>query len=128
MITITGGKLTTWRRMAKMTVDRLVEREAREAPCRTQEIPLGQAIAVDELPRVQGVPADSYAQLASRYGHDAHQVLALAARDPELPRRSSPGCPICWPRSSWRPAASRRAAWATCSCAVRAWACWLPES
>src|SRR4051794_15919266 len=26
MITITGGKLTTWRRMAKMTVDRIVER------------------------------------------------------------------------------------------------------
>ena len=32
MITITGGKLTTWRRMAKMTVDRLVERDARDAP------------------------------------------------------------------------------------------------
>ena len=43
MITITGGKLTTWRRMAKMTVDRLVERDARDAPCRTHEIPLGQA-------------------------------------------------------------------------------------
>ena len=56
MITITGGKLTTWRRMAKMTVDRLVERDARDAPCRTQEIPLGQAIAVEELPRVEGVP------------------------------------------------------------------------
>ena len=45
MITITGGKLTTWRRMAKMAVDRLVEREARDAPCRTAEIPLGQAVA-----------------------------------------------------------------------------------
>ena len=43
MITITGGKLTTWRRMAKMAVDRLVERDARDAPCRTHEIPLGQA-------------------------------------------------------------------------------------
>src|SRR3954452_17912790 len=39
MITITGGKLTTWRRMAKMTVDRIVEREGRDAPCRTHEIP-----------------------------------------------------------------------------------------
>src|SRR4051794_4248765 len=27
LLTITGGKLTTWRRMAKMTVDRIVERE-----------------------------------------------------------------------------------------------------
>jgi glycerol-3-phosphate dehydrogenase len=79
MITITGGKLTTWRRMAKMTVDRLVERDAREAPCRTHEIPLGQAIAADELPRVEGVPAESYAALASRYGEAAQQVLALAA-------------------------------------------------
>ncbi len=55
MITITGGKLTTWRRMAKMTVDRLVEREAREAACRTHEIPLGQAVSPDSLPRVEGV-------------------------------------------------------------------------
>ena len=44
MITITGGKLTTWRRMAKMMVDRLVEREFREAPCRTHEIPLGHPV------------------------------------------------------------------------------------
>jgi glycerol-3-phosphate dehydrogenase len=84
MITITGGKLTTWRRMAKMTVDRLVERDARDAPCRTHEIPLGQAIAVEELPRVEGVPEASYQALASRYGHAAHDVLALAAERGEL--------------------------------------------
>ena len=40
-MTITGGKLTTWRRMAKQMVDRIVEREGREAPCHTAEIPLG---------------------------------------------------------------------------------------
>jgi glycerol-3-phosphate dehydrogenase len=84
MITITGGKLTTWRRMAKMTVDRLVERDARDAPCHTHEIPLGQAIAVEELSRVEGVPDASYAALASRYGHAAHDVLALAAERGEL--------------------------------------------
>ena len=43
LVTITGGKLTTWRRMAKLAVDRIVEREGREAPCRTHEIPLGPA-------------------------------------------------------------------------------------
>jgi glycerol-3-phosphate dehydrogenase len=84
MLTITGGKLTTWRRMAKSTVDRLVEREAREAPCRTHEIPLGQAIAVEELPRVEGVPSESYPALAARYGHAAHDVLALATERGEL--------------------------------------------
>jgi glycerol-3-phosphate dehydrogenase len=93
MITITGGKLTTWRRMAKMTVDRLVEREAREAPCRTQEIPLGQAASVEELPRVEGVPEESYSALAGRYGHAAHDVLALAAERGELAQPVVPGLP-----------------------------------
>jgi glycerol-3-phosphate dehydrogenase len=93
MITITGGKLTTWRRMAKMTVDRLVERDARDAPCRTHEIPLGQAIAAEDLPRVEGVPAESYPALASRYGDAAHQVLALATERGELAQPIVPGLP-----------------------------------
>jgi glycerol-3-phosphate dehydrogenase len=93
MITITGGKLTTWRRMAKMTVDRLVERDARDAPCRTHEIPLGQAIAVEELPRVEGVPEESYAALAARYGHGAHEVLALAGERGELAQPIVAGLP-----------------------------------
>jgi glycerol-3-phosphate dehydrogenase len=93
MITITGGKLTTWRRMAKMTVDRLVEREARDAPCRTQEIPLGAPVPLDELPVVEGVPAESYAALASRYGHAANNVLALAAERGELAQPIVPGQP-----------------------------------
>ena len=80
-----------------MTVDRLVERDAREAPCRTHEIPLGQAIAPEELPRVEGVPAESYAALASRYGEAAQQVLALAEESnpahPELAQPIIPGLP-----------------------------------
>jgi glycerol-3-phosphate dehydrogenase len=91
MLTITGGKLTTWRRMAKLTVDRLVARDSRDAPCRTHEIPLGQAIAADELPRVEGVPDASYPALAGRYGYAAHEVLALATD------RRSTGSPIGQP-------------------------------
>ena len=94
MITITGGKLTTWRRMAKMTVDRLVERDARDAPCRTHEIPLGQAIAVEELPRgggrARGRPTRRW---PSRYGYAAHEVLALAAERGELAQPIVPGLP-----------------------------------
>ncbi|MGA9877030.1 MAG: FAD-dependent oxidoreductase, partial [Solirubrobacteraceae bacterium] len=92
-ITITGGKLTTWRRMAKMAVDRLVEREARDAPCRTSEIPLGQAVAVDELPLVDGVSEPARAALAGRYGYGAHEVLALVAERPELAQPVVPGLP-----------------------------------
>jgi glycerol-3-phosphate dehydrogenase len=84
LITITGGKLTTWRRMAKLAVDRLVERDGREAPCRTHEIPLGQPVAQDGLPRVEGVADPAYEALAGRYGHAAEDVLALAAEDPTL--------------------------------------------
>ncbi len=54
LVTITGGKLTTWRRMAKLAVDRIVEREGREAPCRTAEIPLGMPVAPGELPERGG--------------------------------------------------------------------------
>jgi glycerol-3-phosphate dehydrogenase len=93
MLTITGGKLTTWRRMAKMVVDRLVERDGRQSPCRTQEIPLGQAIDPDLLPRVEGVPEESYAALAGRYGHAAEQVLDVAARRGELAQPIVSGLP-----------------------------------
>ncbi len=84
MVTITGGKLTTWRRMAKMTVDRLVDREARDAPCRTQAIPLGAPVEVADLPRVDGVHEPAYAALAGRYGHAAHDVLTVARERAEL--------------------------------------------
>ncbi len=84
MLTITGGKLTTWRRMAKQTVDRLVEREGREAPCHTAEIPLGMEARPEDLEAPEGVGKESVAQLAFRYGHAARAVLDLAWKDPKL--------------------------------------------
>jgi glycerol-3-phosphate dehydrogenase len=84
MITITGGKLTTFRRMAKLAVDRLVERDGREAPCRTQDIPLGMTVDAADLARVEGVPEASYAQLAGRYGYAARDVLDVARERGEL--------------------------------------------
>ena len=93
LVTITGGKLTTWRRMAKMAVDRIVEREGREAPCRTAEIPLGMQIEPAELPAVEGVDDETREMLVGRYGHAAIDVLNLAANDPSLARRISPELP-----------------------------------
>jgi glycerol-3-phosphate dehydrogenase len=91
LVTITGGKLTTWRRMAKLTVDRIVEREGREAPCRTHEIPLGEP--ADDFPEADGVDEESRALLAGRYGYAAHDVLALIAERPELGQRIVPDLP-----------------------------------
>jgi glycerol-3-phosphate dehydrogenase len=93
MVTITGGKLTTWRRMAKQTVDRLVERDGLEAPCRTQQLPLGLPVDPAALPRVAGVPEAAYEQLAGRYGSAADAVLRLAAERPGLAAPIVPGRP-----------------------------------
>ncbi|MGH2952065.1 MAG: FAD-dependent oxidoreductase, partial [Solirubrobacterales bacterium] len=98
MLTITGGKLTTWRRMAKHVVDRMVEREARVAPCRTDDIPLGMAAAGGELDPPDGIseeqlPPGYREQLGFRYGHAAREVLRLCAEDPGLARPIVEGRP-----------------------------------
>jgi glycerol-3-phosphate dehydrogenase len=93
MLTITGGKLTTWRRMAKQTVDRLVEREGREAPCHTHEIPLGMEARPGDLDAPDGVEEEAVEQLAFRYGHAARKVLEIARAEPKLARPIVPGRP-----------------------------------
>jgi glycerol-3-phosphate dehydrogenase len=93
LVTITGGKFTTWRRMAKSAVDRIVEREGREAPCRTHEIPIGQPADAAALPEVPGVDEQTREHLAARYGHAARDVLRLAAAAPQLAARITPDLP-----------------------------------
>ena len=93
LITITGGKLTTWRRMAKMVVDRMVEREFRDAPCRTHEIPLGHPVDPATLHDVAGVGEQAREHLAGRYGLFAEGVLSMCAEDAELRRPIVEGMP-----------------------------------
>jgi glycerol-3-phosphate dehydrogenase len=93
LITITGGKLTTWRRMAKAAVDRIALREGREAPCRTDEIPLGLPIDAEQMPHVDGIDESSYTLFAGRYGYAARELLALCAERPDLCRPIVPGQP-----------------------------------
>jgi glycerol-3-phosphate dehydrogenase len=98
LLTITGGKLTTWRRMAKQVVDRMVEREGREAPCHTAEIPLGMPAADADLEppaglRGRDLPPGCRDLLAFRYGHAARNVLRIAAERPELARPIVAGQP-----------------------------------
>jgi len=97
MLTITGGKLTTWRRMAKQVVDRMVEREGREAPCRTADLPLGMPAEEKDFADLGGLdvkaPDETRANLGFRYGHFASKVLRLATEDETLARPIVDGQP-----------------------------------
>ncbi|MFL6240482.1 MAG: glycerol-3-phosphate dehydrogenase/oxidase [Actinomycetes bacterium] len=91
LVTITGGKLTTYRRMAKDVVDLLVERDKRRARCRTDEIPLGSTQPFDRLLHTiesaavpLGIGAQTAKLLARQHGDAAPDVLALIASDPTL--------------------------------------------
>src|SRR3954464_5133347 len=63
---------------------RLVERAARDAPCCTHEIRRAEPVDPTTLPRVEPLPEAAYERLAGRYGHTAHEVLAVAAERGEL--------------------------------------------
>ena len=79
--------------MAKLAVDRIVEREGREAPCRTHEIPLGLSATEEDLEAPDTIGDATRALLAHRYGHAARDVLALAAEDERLAQPISPELP-----------------------------------
>jgi glycerol-3-phosphate dehydrogenase len=84
VITVTGGKLTTYRRMASDAVDAAVERlDIRGRRSRTKRIRLHGAAGWD----AKGLPID----LATRYGGDAHEVLALCRENPALAEPIIPG-------------------------------------
>jgi glycerol-3-phosphate dehydrogenase len=78
VITVVGGKLTTYRRMARDAVDAaLAGRPGR--PCRTRRLPLVGAADRRTLAQVRAP-----ARLVARYGTEAPAVLALASADPRL--------------------------------------------
>jgi glycerol-3-phosphate dehydrogenase len=84
MLTITGGKLTTFRRMAAQVVDRITDRDGRDAECRTDDIPLGMAAREGDLEASVELPDGATDQLAFRYGHAARAVLDLCEERTEL--------------------------------------------
>jgi glycerol-3-phosphate dehydrogenase len=88
VITVVGGKLTTYRRMAQDAVDAGRAR-ARAGPCRTRGLPLAGAAGPAELARVRAP-----ARLVARYGTEAPDVLALAGQDPTLADPVADGVPV----------------------------------
>jgi glycerol-3-phosphate dehydrogenase len=74
VVTIVGGKLTTYRRMAEDVLDTaLADVRVGAGPCRTRTLPLTGAASREELARLE-LPA----RLVRRYGTDAELVLESA--------------------------------------------------
>jgi glycerol-3-phosphate dehydrogenase len=76
VVTVVGGKLTTYRKMAEDAVDAL---GLTEVACSTRDVPLVGAAAREMLARIEGSE-----RLVRRYGAEAPAVAALAEQDPEL--------------------------------------------
>jgi glycerol-3-phosphate dehydrogenase len=84
VVTVTGGKLTTYRKMAQDTVDVVVSRlgeSPRRRRCVTKSLPLMGATTKTRDPVTLAQP---HARLLGRYGTAAADVLALADGRPEL--------------------------------------------
>ncbi|MEW2314486.1 glycerol-3-phosphate dehydrogenase/oxidase [Streptomyces bauhiniae] len=93
VVTVVGGKLTTYRRMAQDAVDAC---GLTSVPSPTAALPLVGAAAPEHL---RDLPAP--ARLVRRYGTEAPAVLALAERDPALAGPVLPGHPVTRAELLW---------------------------
>ncbi|BFO17804.1 hypothetical protein SHKM778_41920 [Streptomyces sp. KM77-8] len=96
-MTVVGGKLTTYRRMAEDAVDTAVRLRGLPAgPSVTASLPLVGAAPPHVL---AGLPAPR--RLVGRYGTEATAVHALGARDPRLGEPVVPGHPVTGAELVW---------------------------
>ncbi|GAB2689871.1 glycerol-3-phosphate dehydrogenase/oxidase [Thalassiella azotivora] len=90
LVTVVGGKLTTYRRMAEDAVDAAVRAGGLDAgPCVTASTGLVGAVPRTLLPAVRAPR-----RLVRRYGAEAVTVAALADRDPALLEPVVDGSPV----------------------------------
>jgi glycerol-3-phosphate dehydrogenase len=85
-VVVTGGKLTTYRRMAQDAVDAL---QLPGTACRTQRLPL-----VGAQPHRSIHPPGVPQRLVERFGSEAARVAAYADNDPSLLDPIAPGVPV----------------------------------
>jgi len=91
VITVTGGKLTTYRRMAADTVDQAARLLRTRAKCQTRRLRLLGAEGFD-VPDPSREPS-VHEHLGGRYGTEAEHVLALLREDPRRRDPLVPGLP-----------------------------------
>lgn len=85
LLTILGGKLSTFRSLAEEVVDSVFKALDRRSPvCRTAERPLPGGLAPHCLPTGARINSFGRQRLADIYGSRVNRVLALADQDPKL--------------------------------------------
>jgi glycerol-3-phosphate dehydrogenase len=97
LITVTGGKLTTYREMASDTVDAVLDRlgsstrQGVSSRCRTKKLALRGAGGFQRLRDAgaeaagrSGLDDDAVAHLADRFGGEARTLIAMIETDPSL--------------------------------------------
>ncbi len=105
VVTVVGGKLTTYRQMAQDAVDAAVSAGGLVAgPCRTASLPLvgAPSVRAGRTPRDVLARVEAPARLVRRYGVEAPVVLSAAAAlvaDPLAP--VAPGSPVTTAELLW---------------------------
>ncbi|MBK7936339.1 MAG: FAD-dependent oxidoreductase [Lewinellaceae bacterium] len=99
LLSLLGGKWTTYRLMAKDAVDRVCTLLGVPTVCRTEShlLPGAEAYEADFWKKIErdfGLEADISQHLALKYGTRALRVAALAKTQPELSERILPGYPF----------------------------------
>lgn len=99
MVTVVGGKLTTYRRMAQDALDHVSRQRGKAITHVTQNLPLigaegwqAAAQSVQAAAQSCGLPADSVKRL-NKYGAEAQKILALIQAEPALATRIVPDLP-----------------------------------
>ncbi len=106
VVTVTGGKLTTFRRMALDAVDAACDRLGAHVASRTHSIELGtpdarsRRRAIHETDRI-GLPSELGARLLSIHGDRALGILELIADDASLGHPLVPGSETCAAEAVW---------------------------
>jgi glycerol-3-phosphate dehydrogenase len=91
LVTVTGGKLTTYRRMAADTVDEVDAVLGKRRRCRTKRLKLIGADGYEDPPETN--EPSRHEHLAHRYGTEGAEVEALVDREPALGEPLVPGLP-----------------------------------
>ena len=103
MVTVAGGKLTTYRKMAAEIVDEaasVIDANCNDSNTETAVLPGGIGLGkqlddeAEQLVREAGITRESAERLIENYGVHSRRVLAYGKKDPRLLSPLSPDCTV----------------------------------